>query len=74
MFCRENLKNLTFPRKSLIDIHAPIKEKHVRCNQSPFMSKQLRKAIMARTRLLNENRKDYMAKYQARLYLQDSQR
>ena len=41
----------------VLDIHAPIKEKHVRCNQSPFMSKQPRKAIMTRTRLLNKYRK-----------------
>ena len=38
----------------VLNIHAPIKEKHVRSNQSPFMSKQLRKAIMTRTRLLNK--------------------
>ena len=42
----------------VLNIHAPIKEKHVRCNQSPFMSKQLRKAIMTRTCLLNKYRKD----------------
>ena len=41
----------------VLNIHAPIKEKHVRCNQSPFTSKQLRKAIMTRTRLLNKCRK-----------------
>ena len=45
----------------VLNIHAPIKEKHVRCNQSPFMSKQLRKAIMTRTRLLNKYRKDDIA-------------
>ena len=44
-----------------LNFHAPIKEKHVRCNQSPFMSKQLRKAIMTRTRLLNKYRKDNSA-------------
>ena len=41
----------------VLNIHAPIKEKHVRCNQSPFMSKQLRKAIMTRTHVLNKYRK-----------------
>ena len=45
----------------VLNTHAPIKEKHVRCNQSPFMSKQLRKAIMTRTRLLNKYRKDNSA-------------
>ena len=41
-----------------ISTHFPIKEKHVRCNQSSFMSKQLKKAIMTRFRLLNKYRKD----------------
>ena len=41
----------------VLNIHGPIKEKHVRCNQYPFMSKQLRKAIMTRARLLNKYRK-----------------
>ena len=45
----------------VLNIHAPIKEKHVRCNQSPFISKQLRKAITTRTRLLNKYRKDNCA-------------
>ena len=42
----------------VLNIHAPIKEKHVRRNQSPFMSKQLRKAVMTRAPLLNKYRKD----------------
>ena len=41
----------------VLNIHAPVKEKHVRCNQFPVMSKQLRKVIMTRTRLLNKYRK-----------------
>ena len=45
----------------VLNIHAPIKEKHVRCNQSPFMSKQLKKAIITRFRLLNKYRKDKSA-------------
>ena len=45
----------------IVNTHAPIKEKHVRCNQSPFMNKQLRKAIMTRTRLHNKYRKDHSA-------------
>ena len=43
----------------LFNIHAPVKEKHVRCNQYPFMNKELRKASMTRTRLLNNYKKDY---------------
>ena len=42
----------------MLNIHAPMNEKHVRFNQSTFVNKQLRKAIMARTRLLNKYRKD----------------
>ena len=38
---------------NVLNSHAPMKEKHVRCNQSPFMNKEIRKAIMTRTRLLN---------------------
>ena len=45
----------------VLNTHTPIKEKHVRCNQSPFMNKQLRKAIMTRTLLLNKYRKDNSA-------------
>ena len=41
----------------VLNTHVPIKEKHFRCNQSPFMNKQLRKVIMTRTRLLNKYKK-----------------
>ena len=37
----------------LVNIHAPLKYKYVRGNQSPFMNKELRKAIMTRSRLKN---------------------
>ena len=43
-----------------LKIHAPMKEKHVRSNQSPFVSKHLREVIMTRT-LLNKNKKDNSA-------------
>ena len=46
----------------VLNIHAPTKEKHVRCNQSPFMSKQLTKTILTRTRLLNKYWKDNSAR------------
>ena len=45
----------------VLNIHAPVKEKYVRYNQPPFTSKQLRKAIMTRIRLLNKYRKDNSA-------------
>ena len=37
--------------------HASLKEKYIRCNQAVFMNKQLRKAIMRRSCLLNKLRK-----------------
>ena len=37
----------------LLNIHAPIKLKYVRANNGPFMTKELRKAIMLRSRLKN---------------------
>ena len=38
----------------VLNIHAPLREKHIRCNQSPFTSKQLIKAIMTWNCLLNK--------------------
>ena len=35
----------------LLNIHAPIKLKYVRANDGPFTTKELRKAIMLRSRL-----------------------
>ena len=32
---------------------APLKQKHIRTNQPPFMNKDIHKAIMTRTRLRN---------------------
>ena len=68
MFTLENLKNLnTFPRKCFILMPRERKnilyvtEKHIICNQSPFMNKQLREAIMTWTGLLNKYRKDNSA-------------
>ena len=43
-------ENLVF---QILDKMAPIKQKHIRGNQSPFMNKNINKAIMTRTRLRN---------------------
>ena len=43
--------------KHVLQMQAPIKEKHVRYNQAMFMNKPLQKAIMNRSRLLNKYRK-----------------
>ena len=46
------LEKFKYISSKVLNIHAPIKEKHGRCNQSLFLNKELRKAIMTRTRLL----------------------
>ena len=45
-----------FIASKLLNSHAQLKEKHIRCNQAVFMNKQL-KAIMTRTRLFSKLRK-----------------
>ena len=39
--------------KSIPDKQAPLKKKYLRANDGPFMTKELRKANMKRTRLKN---------------------
>ena len=39
---------------SSLDNHAPLKEKQVRGNQAPFMTKELSKTIMTRSRIKNK--------------------
>ena len=43
---------------SVLNKHAPVKQKSVRANEGPFMTKALRKAIMNRTHLRNRYNKD----------------
>ena len=38
----------------IFDKHAPLKQKYVRANQGPFMTKELRKAVMTRSKLRNK--------------------
>ena len=38
---------------SLLNVQAPLKKKYVRANHASFVTKELRKAIMQRTRLRN---------------------
>ena len=49
--------DLTIIFQSTLDNHVPLKQKQVRGNQAPFMTKELRKAIMARSRIKNKNNK-----------------
>ena len=45
----------------LLDKNAPIKKKHVRANDKPFMARALRKATMLCSRLRNNYNKDRAA-------------
>ena len=40
--------------RSTLDSHAPLKQKKVRGNQTPFMTKELSKAIITRSRMKNK--------------------
>ena len=42
----------------VLNYHAPLKTKYLRANEQPFMSKELRKAHMKRSRLRNKYRKN----------------
>ena len=42
----------------ILNYHAPLKTKYLRANEQPFMSKELRKAHMKRSRLRNKYRKN----------------
>ena len=58
-----NLKNDEFDKFKylvfkVLEARAPVKEKYIRYNQGPFMTNDLRKAIMNRSRLLNKFKKD----------------
>ena len=54
----DKFKYLVF---KVLEAHAPVKEKYIRYNQGPFMTNDLRKAIMNRSRLLNKFKKDNSA-------------
>ena len=49
--------DLTNILRSTLDNHAPQKQKHVRGNQAPFMTKELSKTIMTRSRIKNKYNK-----------------
>ena len=41
-----------------MNIHAPLKVKYIRANHNPFVTKELRKAIMKRSQLRNKYNKE----------------
>ena len=54
----KHLNSFKATAQNIFDKHAPLKEKHVRCNQATFVYQNLRKVIMTRSRLLNKSRQD----------------
>ena len=54
----ENFEKMKDVSSKILNKHAPLKKKYVRSNQGNFMNKDLRKAIMTRSRFLNKFRKN----------------
>ena len=54
----QDFTNVNRISKRVLDKHAPCKKKYVRANDGPFMTKELRKANMKRTRLKNRFNKN----------------
>ena len=50
----DKFKHLT---SEVLDFRVPLQEKHIRYNQAPFMGNNFHKAIMTRSRVLNQLRK-----------------
>ena len=55
---------------NMFNKYAPIKKKYVRANEAPFMTKELHKAIMKRSRLRNKFLKDRTENNQKNFKLQ----
>ena len=53
-FPNENYPVLSYTLSKLVDRHAPLKIKMQRGNHAPFVSKEMRKAICARSRFRNK--------------------
>ena len=53
----DDLARFTNISKMILEKKAPLKERYVRYNQAKFMNKNLQKAIMNRSRLLNKKEK-----------------
>ena len=49
-----DLDSLLVECKNVLNRTAPLKQKHIRANNSPFINKTILKAIMKRTRLKNK--------------------
>ena len=64
--CQEPYNKLTQIFSKVLDYHAPVKKKVVRGNQAPFMTRDLSKAIMIKSKAKNQyvkwpSRENYLA-------------
>ena len=53
VFDQSDVSNFKETMFNIFDKHAPIKQKYLRANEAPFMTKELHREIMKRSRLLN---------------------
>ena len=53
--CQEPYNKLTQIFSEVLDYHAPVKQKVVRGNQAPFMTKDLSKEIMMKSKAKNQH-------------------
>ena len=51
---KDEFDRFKYLTSKVLNSHDPLKEKHVRYNQAPFMSNSLPKAVMNHLRLLNK--------------------
>ena len=56
----QKFEKFKYLSSKVVNIHVPVKEKHVRSNE--FMNEELGKAVMTRARLLNIRKKIYCQK------------
>ena len=52
--CDERYESLSEIFAYILNYHAPLKEKQIRGNHSPFMTKDLSKAIMEKSKIRNK--------------------
>ena len=57
--------NITDKFLSVGNRHAPLKKENVKCNQAPFLTKELRKEIYTRSKLKNKYRSNLIEENKA---------
>ena len=59
MFSLENFKIFRYVSSKVLTIYPVLKENYIKCNQFPFMNKNLREPIITLTCLLNKYNRKY---------------